>query len=100
MSDDLRVNFTIKPLACALALLATAAIAFFLAGRFERQLPAILIAGLTVPLMMLLAMLYAMLTDDEWPMPGAVLFRVLALIGVTAVVTLAISGLMVRLARL
>lgn len=100
MSGALRTTFTIQPLACVVAILVTAAIAFFLSRRFDQPLPAILIAGLAAPTLVLLAALYAIVkADSDGPSPGEVLLAVLPVIGVTAVITLAVSGAVVSFAR-
>lgn len=100
MSGALKTTFAIQPLACALALLATAAIAFFLSGRFEEPSPAILIAGLALPAMMLLAALHGIVkTDGHGPSPGQVLLAALPVIGITAAITLSVSGTVVSLVR-
>jgi len=98
--SDAAIAFTILPVSAIVALLVTAAIAYFLGRRFKQQVPAILIAGLTLPVAIMLAAFYAVSTDEpDGPPPGMILLAALSVVAVVTPITLVVSGLAVRLAR-
>ncbi|MES2288671.1 MAG: hypothetical protein V4530_02955 [Pseudomonadota bacterium] len=98
--SDTAITFTILPLSALVALLATAAIAYFLGRRLKDRVPAILIAGLALPVTIMIAAYYGVTTDDpEGPPPGMVLMGALSVAAIAAPITLIVSGLAVRYAR-
>jgi len=94
------VTFTILPLSAALALLATAAFAYFLGRRLKARIFPVVIAGLALPLLIMIAAYYGVATDDpDGPPPGMVLMGALVVAAITTPVTLTVGGLAVRFAR-
>ena len=93
-------EFTILPLSAAVALLATATVAYFLGRRFKSWLPPVLIAGLALPTVIMMVAFWAATSDEpDGRPPGVFLEVALSLAEATALVTLVLSGLVVRLTR-
>lgn len=95
------MTFTILPVSAVVALLVTAAIAYFL-GQWlkDRKILAVLIAGLTLPIIIMLAAFYGVATEEpDGPPPGMVLMGALAVAAITSPITLIVSGLAVRFGR-
>ena len=97
---DRAVAVTILVIMGIVALLATAAIAYFLGQRFKRKSLAVLIAGFAVPITILTAAFYFVATDEvDGPPPGNVLSGSLLLAAILTPITLLTSSLAVRHAR-
>ena len=93
-------TFTVLLVPSIVALLATAAIAYFLGPRLKRPLSAVLIAGFAVPTAIMMVALYVVATDGpDGPPPGMVLLGAMFVGGVLTPITLLVSGLAVRHAR-
>lgn len=91
---------TILLISVILALLATAATAYFLGRRLKNRLPAMLIAGFALPIIIMIAAYYAVSTGEpDGPAPGMVLFGALAVASIVAPITLLVSGFAVQVAR-
>ena len=98
--SDAAVIFTILPLSAALALLATAVFAYFLGRRLKARIFPVVIAGLALPLLIMVAAYYGVATDDpDGPPPGGVLVGALLVAAITTPVTSIVTGLAVRFAR-
>lgn len=94
------IILTILAILGGFALLATAAIAKFLARRFERKSSAILIAGIAVPITILTTAIYFVATDEvDGPPPGNVLLGCLIAAAIVTPITFLSSGLAVRNTR-
>lgn len=92
--------FTFLPVSGAVALILTAALAYFLGRRFTDRRPAILIAGLALPVLIAVLGLYnAVSKGADGPPPGIILLASIAVAAITAPVSLTVSGLAVRFAR-
>lgn len=97
--SDAAITFTILPLATMVALLVTAAIAYVLGRRLERD-TAVIIAGFSLPIIIMIAAYYGVTTDEpDGPPPGIILLGALAVAAVTAPVTLIVSWFVVRHVR-
>ena len=98
--NGVTMTLTVLPVSALLAFALTAAAAYFLGRRLKRRVPAILVAGLALPLTIIFAALYAVSTDEpDGPPPGMVLLGALSVAALTTPVTLILSGIAVRFAR-
>lgn len=97
---DHAVAVTVLAIMGVVALLATAAIAYFLGRRFKQKSSAVLIAGIAVPITILMAAVYFVATDEvDGPPPGNVLLGSLLVAAILTPITLLTSGIAVRRAR-
>lgn len=98
--SDTTLTFTLLPVSALVALLATAAVAYFLGRRLKERLPAILTAGFCVPMIIMVAAWYGVATDEpDGPPPGIILMGALAVAVIVTPFTLIVSGLAVRFAH-
>lgn len=98
--SDATISFTFLPVSTLVALLATAAFAYILGRRLKDARAAVVIAGLALPVAVMIAAFYGVSTDDvDGPPPGMILLGALAIAAIATPVTLIVSGLVVRYAR-
>lgn len=98
--SDAAIVFKITLVSAVIALLVTAAIAFFLARRLKGKLPAVLIAGFAIPIVIMVGAFYGVVTDDPDGLPpGMVLKGALAVAAIVAPFTLIVSAFAARFAR-
>jgi hypothetical protein len=94
-----RATFTILPVLCAVALLLTAALAYYLGGRLQTW-RAILTAALALPLAIASTGIYLVATTQPGDAPpGMILIGVLIVAGAVTPLTLFVSALAVHWAR-